>query len=198
MAISGSSNKHKAGRKMSRSSRTKRSQQSRGFARQQGSVRPKPTKQNAPSSLPLGLENKKGQVQATKHDYGKIQFLFPVRALSETNRVFTFGGRKYKIGNWHSGNGFDFQRLYDAGLGHVLNSMLGEDLDEETGMWHLAHAMCCFSMLLEHQLVGIGSDTRNQANARLDKKYNARDIAIKGKALEYFLKQAKKVTHARR
>lgn len=142
---------------------------------------------------PKHLEAKRGKVQATKHDYGKVQFLYPIRALTETNKVFTFGGIKYSIGNWHSGEGFDWQRLYDSTFGHILSSMLGEDIDAESGRYHLAHAQCCLAMLLEHQLTGHGHDTRSKTNYIPKTKgqlarapYNTRAIvegpAIKGVA----------------
>lgn len=123
-----------------------------------------PQENTSTIGLKSHLEKASGKIQATKHDYGKVQFLFPIRALTETNKVFTFGGQKYDIGNWHSGDGFDYQRLYDSGLGHVFASMLGQDRDSESNLWHLAHAMCCFAMLLEHQITGHGRDTRSKAN----------------------------------
>lgn len=110
------------------------------------------------------LEAKGAKIQATKHDYGKVQFLYPLRALVETNKVFTFGAIKYDVGNWHSGEGFDWQRLYDSALGHIFASMLGQDVDGESGHQHLAHAQCCIAMLLEHQLTNHGHDTRSKAN----------------------------------
>ncbi len=122
------------------------------------------------------LESKNGKIQATKHDGGKIQFLFPIRALAETNRVFTYGGVKYAIGNWHSGDGFDWQRLIDAAYGHIQSFQLGEDFDPESSGYHLAHAMCCLAMLLEHQILGFGKDTRSQTNKFSGINYNPRDI----------------------
>lgn len=135
------------------------------------------------------LETKQGKIQATKHDIGKIQFLFPIRALAETNRVFTYGGKKYDIGNWHSGDGFDWQRLIDAAYGHIGNFQLGENYDKETKMYHLAHAMCCLAMLLEHQIVNLGNDTRSKTNHFTDVPFDTRSTVkipnTKGKKNAY-------------
>ena len=43
---------------------------------------------------------------------------------------------------------------------HMGDWRLGEDIDPDSGLPHLAHAMCCLAMLLEHTLVGLGKDTR--------------------------------------
>lgn len=108
------------------------------------------------------LESRDGQVQATKHDGGKRRNLFPVRALNATNDVFTYGANKYSAGNWHQGAGFDWDRLDDAFERHMQAWRLGEDVDPESGHPHLAHAMCCLAMLLEHTLTGHGNDTRKR------------------------------------
>lgn len=109
-------------------------------------------------------QNQEGAVQATKHDRGKPMLsLFPRRAYIETCKVFTYGAHKYAIGNWHAGEGFDWQRLSDAGLRHHWDFLGGEDIDPESGYPHLAHEMCCNAMLLEHYLAHHGKDTRGQA-----------------------------------
>jgi hypothetical protein len=113
------------------------------------------------------LHAKGGEVQATKYDEGKRRFLFPQRALDSTNDVFTYGADKYEAGNWHTGDGFDWDRLDDALERHLSAWRLGENIDLESGLPHLAHAMCCLSMLLEHTLVGLGKDTRSRNQVSL-------------------------------
>ena len=106
--------------------------------------------------------SKKEQIQATKHDRGKRRFLFPQRALDSTNDVFTYGANKYEAGNWHTGDGFDWDRLDDALERHLSAWRLGMDIDPESKLPHLAHAMCCLAMLLENTLIPLGEDTRGR------------------------------------
>lgn len=113
------------------------------------------------------------RTQASKDDTQKVMLsLFPVRALVETCKVFTYGAamtprpdgsKGYGVGNWHSGNGFDWQRLMDAAIGHKLAFQLGDNYDKDSGYHHLAHEMCCNAMLLEHFLTNLGDDTREKA-----------------------------------
>ena len=42
----------------------------------------------------------------------------------------------------------------------LFRSGRGEDLDPESKLPHLAHAICCFLMLLESQLNEYGTDDR--------------------------------------
>lgn len=108
------------------------------------------------------LEQKGGKIQATKHDGAKPRFaLLPRRALAEVAAVFTYGAAKYDIGNWHRGDGFDWDRLQSASLRHDNAFALGEDLDPESLYHHLAHKICCDMMLLEHCLTNHGKDNRH-------------------------------------
>lgn len=107
--------------------------------------------------------NAEGKVQATKFDGTKVQTsLFPVRAYLATCKVFTYGGQKYSIGNWKEGDGFKYTRLLNAMDRHIKAFQMGEDKDNETGMPHLAHAMCCLAMLLEACETNTGIDDRTE------------------------------------
>lgn len=107
------------------------------------------------------LEHHNGSVQATKHDQGKPRFsLIPARALTEVAKVFTYGAEKYAVGNWHNGEGFDWSRLMDASDRHGSDFRLGQNLDNESKLHHLAHRICCDLMLLEHVLTDHGKDDR--------------------------------------
>jgi hypothetical protein len=117
------------------------------------------------------LESRDGKVQATKYDDGKPRMsLVPKRALIEVAKVFTFGANtdpnkgpvKYGVGNWHSGDSFDWSRLLDASDRHGEAFQLGEDNDVESGLSHLAHRICCDMMLLELVLTGHGKDDRSK------------------------------------
>lgn len=94
-----------------------------------------------------------------KYDAEKIRTdLVSSLAIEELAKVLTFGAKKYTAHNWRLG--MSWSRLIGACLRHVYAFMRGEDRDPETGLSHLAHAMCCIMFLLEYQLTGNGSDDR--------------------------------------
>lgn len=84
----------------------------------------------------------------TKHDSDKVrlELLSPI-ALTEVGKVMTFGAKKYDAHNWRKG--ISSSRLLGAMLRHVLAYLGGQDKDPETGLSHIAHAMCCGMFLLE-------------------------------------------------
>lgn len=125
-------------------------------------MQPKHNSEGLSEAAARVLEQKDGVVQASKFDTGKRRNLAPIRAVNAMNDVFTYGAEKYSAGNWHSGDGFDWDRLEDSAQRHFDSFRLGEDNDPETGLPHLAHMMCCVAMLLEHQLTGHGKDTRTR------------------------------------
>lgn len=90
-----------------------------------------------------------------KYDSGKpLLALLDPFALWEMAKVMTFGAKKYDPYNWQKG--IDYSRLFSAAQRHLLQFWAGEDNDPETGLSHLAHALCCCMMLLWH--------TRNRKN----------------------------------
>jgi hypothetical protein len=105
--------------------------------------------------LPSDDTVKKTQTATTrgrKFDGGKLQYgLIPPLALKETVKVLTFGAVKYDKNNWKKVP--DAQsRYYDALQRHLWSWFEGEQLDPETGINHLAHAMCNIMFLLERDL----------------------------------------------
>lgn len=58
--------------------------------------------------------------------------------------------------NWRKG--MRWSRLADAALRHLLKWASGSRVDEETGLSHLAHAMCCLMFLLNYEQTGLGED----------------------------------------
>jgi len=79
-------------------------------------------------------------------------------AINEVVKVMTFGAQKYSANNWRGG--MLWTRLISASLRHIFAWMGGENLDPETKISHLAHAMCCLMFLLEFSLTGAGKDDR--------------------------------------
>ena len=88
-----------------------------------------------------------------KYDSKKPQlYLLPPKTLYEVGKVLTFGAEKYDPHNWRKVD--DLQNRYSsAAMRHILAHIDGEDLDEETGLSHLAHAICCLMFKLEDELI---------------------------------------------
>lgn len=82
-----------------------------------------------------------------KHDIGKEPLdLLPFAALTEVAKVLDFGAKKYAAYNW--AKGMSWARLIAATLRHIFAFMRGEDKDKETGLSHIAHALCCLLFLM--------------------------------------------------
>ena len=60
------------------------------------------------------------------------------RAIMEVSRVGTFGADKYTEGGWLTVPNA-MQRYEDAGYRHKLYRAMGEDVDPDSGLLHLAH-----------------------------------------------------------
>lgn len=90
-------------------------------------------------SVPLGL---KLDSQKNRWD------LLPFGALESVVRVLTFGAAKYSAGNWRHVD--DWQsRYFAAALRHLVAYEQGEVTDPESGLPHLAHAICCALFMLD-------------------------------------------------
>lgn len=83
-----------------------------------------------------------------KFDGDKVRYdLIPPKPMEYLAEVLTFGARKYKPNNWRECT--DLSRYEGALLRHIQAYRMGEKLDPETGLPHLAHAMCNLTFLLE-------------------------------------------------
>jgi len=90
-------------------------------------------------------------VEFTKYDQNKPRYgLIPPIAEAEMVQVLTFGAQKYSVDNWR--NCDDMSRYVDAALRHISAYRRGEFKDSETGLHHLAHAMCCLSFIVDIEL----------------------------------------------
>lgn len=99
------------------------------------------------------------QEPGSKFDLGKRRLdLVPVYPLCAWADVLTFGAAKYDARNWEKG--MSWSRCYGAALRHILSWWDAEDLDPESGLHHLAHAICCLSFLLEYSCTKTGKDDR--------------------------------------
>jgi hypothetical protein len=85
---------------------------------------------------------------AIKADSDKVRLeLISAFAELELGKVLTFGAKKYAANNWRKG--LSWSRVMGAIKRHLNAFEQGEDLDPETQLSHLAHAMCEVMFLLE-------------------------------------------------
>jgi hypothetical protein len=100
-----------------------------------------------------GYEDASFTTAGRKFDGGKLEYgLLPPHALEETVKVLTFGAQKYERDNWQKVPDSK-RRYFDALQRHVWAWKSGEKLDPESGIHHLAHAMCCLMFLYEHDTI---------------------------------------------
>lgn len=78
-------------------------------------------------------------------DKPRMDLLDPA-AMTQLAAVLTFGAQKYAPHNWREG--ISKSRLIAAALRHLFAYLGGQDKDEETGLSHVAHAMCCCMFIL--------------------------------------------------
>lgn len=89
--------------------------------------------------------------EGTKHDDNKTRVdLLDPESLEAVGEIMKFGAEKYAPYNWQ--NGIAWHRLYASALRHLFAFWRGQDLDTETKLPHIAHAMACCMMLLWHFL----------------------------------------------
>lgn len=79
-------------------------------------------------------------------------------ALLEVGKVAGFGAEKYERFNFLKG--YRWSLSTDAKARHFLAWVGGEDLDPESGLYHLAHDAWHSLALLAFQLEGLGTDDR--------------------------------------
>lgn len=84
-----------------------------------------------------------------KNDQGKPELALlawlPLEEAVMVCRVLEHGGQKYSPDNWKKGN---FRRYASACMRHIFARLKGEINDPESGLPHLAHAICCLLFLL--------------------------------------------------
>ena len=124
----------------------------------------------------LDLKKVKEIMEGKKYDEEKAKlYLLPPKSILEVGKVLTYGADKYDAENWRIVD--DLQNRYtSAALRHIFAHIDGEADDPETGLSHLAHAMCCLLFKLEDELLGKGEEER--AREADTGEYSARHKSI--------------------
>ena len=120
--------------------------------------------------------------EGIKYDSAKPRMnLLPPKAIIEVSKVLTFGAEKYDAENWRKLD--DLQNRYTAGaLRHIFAHMDGEQLDPETKLSHLAHALCCLLFKLEIELENAKIEEEKPREADTA-EYTARDQSFESDLL---------------
>ena len=90
-----------------------------------------------------------------KHDGGKPRYdLLPAVAVDQVVAVLTFGAKRYAPDNWRHVEGWRW-RYHAAALRHLFAWARGQRLDPDSGLPHLAHAVCSLLFLAELDSGGV-------------------------------------------
>lgn len=89
------------------------------------------------------------EIKGLKYDINKPRLsLLPPQSLWGIVDVLEYGANKYRVDNWkHVDNARE--RYFNACMRHIYAWFNGYELDDESGLPHLAHAICCLIFLLE-------------------------------------------------
>lgn len=117
----------------------------------------------------IGDVNSDAKGSGARYNTGKADLsLIPLSTLEDEARVWMYGAKKYKAFNWMKG--MQWSVPLACALRHLAAFQNGEDIDEESGQPHIAHAMCNLRMLTLY------SKTYKEGDDRPPKEYmNATD-----------------------
>lgn len=111
-------------------------------------------------------EVKRPQSYPIKYDTGKprMDLIRPEFTLA-LGEALAYGAKKYneEIGstpNYLRGNGFNYSKIIGSLERHIAQWKMGIDIDDESGLHHLALAAANLHFLLTYELTGHGVDDR--------------------------------------
>jgi hypothetical protein len=99
--------------------------------------------------------------------------IVPLSALKAITGVMEFGAKKYGLWNYKE-PGMTQTRLLSATLRHIYQHLEGADLDDESGLPHLSHAIASLTLLIDK------INNNSIADDRFKPKQESDDIDYKG------------------
>jgi hypothetical protein len=107
----------------------------------------------------IGDINSTAKGSGARFNANKADFsLIPLCTLEDEARVWMYGQKKYAAWNW--AKGMDWSIPYACALRHLSAWQRGEENDIESGLPHLAHAMCNLRMLTLYSKTYLAGDSR--------------------------------------
>lgn len=96
-----------------------------------------------------GTSQSQMPVQASRANTGKLRYsMVDPLFLTELTKVLEFGAQKYDRDNWKKG--LKYQSVIDSVERHLIAFRNNEDVDDESGCLHLAHAACNLMFLINY------------------------------------------------
>lgn len=96
--------------------------------------------------MSIGDVNSNEKGSGARYNSGKPDFsLLPMNTLEDEVRVWMYGAQKYASWNW--AKGMPWSVPFACLMRHMSAWQRGEENDPESGLPHLAHAMCNLRML---------------------------------------------------
>lgn len=91
------------------------------------------------------------KLEAGHKDEGKseLQYILAMEGLEQVAAVGSFGAKKYA--RWNYKTGMPWMKLAGSISRHLRAWIMGEDLDPESGLPHLAHMIYDALMLLDYE-----------------------------------------------
>ncbi len=109
--------------------------------------------------MSIGDVNSNERGSGARFNDAKPDFsLIPLCTLEDEARVWMHGKAKYAAWNW--AKGMPWSVPLACALRHVAAFQRGEDIDPESGLPHLAHAMCNLRMLTLFSRTYVEGDDR--------------------------------------
>ena len=94
----------------------------------------------------IGDVNGTEKGSGARYNEGKPDYsLIPLATLADEARVWSYGKEKYAAYNWAKGMAWSVP--FACLMRHMAAWQMGEENDVESGLPHLAHAMCNLRML---------------------------------------------------
>lgn len=102
-----------------------------------------------PQSIIDEVDKYSGLVGGKKNDKGKTRWhLMPWAQLHQVALVMEHGANKYGEENWKNVLGA-YPRYFDAAMRHIVTDEASPgSVDAESGISHLAHAVCCLLFMM--------------------------------------------------